>query len=307
MNRQTKIISAALALTVVGTVILGLTYYELHSGPGFNSEFYANPNPQTAKPFSYDDLASALKYVDADGMVNYKALKDQRNRLDSFCRLIANLDRKGFDKWPRKEKVAFWINVYNALTLKAIIDNYPIKASLLKSLTYPKNSIRQIPGVWDKRQFLVMGQKMTLNQVEHGVLRKKFKEPRIHVALVCAAMSCPPLRSVPYVSKKLDQHFDDQTRKFLSQPTKFRVDKKAKKVYLSKIFQWFGKDFVKIYKPAQGFTGYGETQRSVLNFVSKYISPEDAKYLRTGKYKLVYLDYDWTLNEQKSKKDSDKE
>ncbi len=302
MNRQTKIISAALALAVVGTAILGLTYFELHSDPGFDSEFYANPNPQTAKPFSYDDLASALKYVDHDGMVNYKALKGQRDRLDSFCRLIANLDRQKFDKWTRNDKVAFWINAYNALTLKAIIDNYPIKARLFKSLTYPKNSIRQIPGVWDKRQFLVMGQKMTLDQVEHRILREQFKEPRIHVALVCAARSCPPLRSVPYVSKKLDQQFDDQARKFLSQPTNFRVDKKAKKVYLSKIFQWFGKDFVTIYKPAQGFTGHGEAQRSVLNFVSKYLSAGDAEYLRTGKYKVLYLDYDWTLNEAKPKK-----
>ncbi len=307
MNRQSKIVCWVVGLAVIGTVILSLVYYDLYSGPGFDSEFYAKANSETAKLFSYDDLASALKYADDQGMVDYKELKSQRASLDVFCRLIADLERQEFGKWSRQEKIAFWTNVYNAVTLKAIIDNYPIKASLLKSLAYPKNSIRQIPGVWDKWQFLVMGQKMTLNQVEHSVLRKKFKDPRIHVALVCAAMSCPPLRNEPYVGKKLNKQFDAQSRKFLSNRSKFRIDRDAGKVYLAKIFQWFGQDFVEIYKPAEGFAGHSQAEKAVLNFVSKYLSGEDGEYLRAGKYKVLYLDYDWTLNEQKPKKANDKE
>ena len=269
---------------------------------GERQRFYADAKPGSGGRFSYKDYAAALKYVDEEGMVNYKALKAKRGKLDGFCRLIGNLDGEVFKKWNEQKQIAFWINAYNALTLKVIVDNYPIKAGLLKSLAYPKNSIRQISGVWDKVQFLVTGQKMTLNQIEHEVLRKKFTEPRIHVALVCAAMSCPPLRNEPYVGKKLNKQFDDQAGKFLSNRAQFRVDRKGKKVYLSKIFQWFGGDFEAKYKPEEGFAGHGRAAKSVLNFVSGYLPDQDAEYLRDGKYKVVYLEYDWSLNEQKTKK-----
>ena len=306
MNRHKKTFLVAVATVVI---LGGMAFYNWgDSGSRFDAQFYAEANPGRGKRFSYDDYTAALKYVDLQGMVNFKALKAKRDRLDSFCRLMGNLDPKVLEKWDEKKRIAFWINAYNALTLKVIIDNYPIKAGLFKSLTHPKNSIRQIRGVWDKWKFLVIGEKMTLNQIEHQVLRKKFAEPRIHVALVCAAMGCPPLRNEAYLGKTLSRQLDDQARKFLSKPAKFRVDRKGKKVFLSKIFQWFAGDFEGKYKPQQqGFAGHGPAARAMLNFVSKYLSDEDSEYLRTSKYKVVYLDYDWTLNEQKPKKDSKKE
>ncbi len=305
MSKHKKTFLAAIVLAVALAVILGGKAHYGWGGSGlqFDTEFYAKANPKPSKSFSYDDYAATLKYVDRQGMVNYKDLKAKRTRLDAFCRLMGNLEPKVIAKWDKQKQLAFWINAYNALTLKVIIDNYPIKAGLLKSLTYPKNSIRQIPGVWNKVQFLVLGEKMTLNQIEHEVLRKKFNEPRIHVALVCAAMGCPPLRNEPFLGKKINKQFDDQTRKFLSAPTRFRLDRKSKKVYLSKIFKWFGADFIQSYKPEQGFVGHGEAEQSVLNFLSKHLPAADGEYLRTGKYKIVYLDYDWTLNEPKPKKE----
>ena len=307
LARQGRTVRLVVGLAVSATVILGLVHCDLYGGAGFDSEFCAKVKGEAVKGFSCDDFASALKYVDDQGMVDYKGLKSNRARLDGFCRLVADLKTDEFDKWNRQEQIAVWTNVYNAVTLKAIIDNYPIKAGLLRSLAYPKNSIRQLPGVWDKWQFLVMGKRMTLNQVEHEVLRKQFKEPRIHVALVCAAMGCPPLRNEPYTGKKLDRQLDDQTRKFLSNGSKFRIDKTARKVYLSKIFQWFGQDFVESYTPAEGFGGHSESERAVLDFVSKYVPDEEADYLRSDKYETSYLDYDWALNEQKPRKVSDKE
>ena len=305
MSRHKKTFLAAVVLAVALAVFLGgMAHYGWGGGElQFDIEFYAKADPELGRSFSYDDYAATLKYVNRQGMVNYKDLKAKRTRLDAFCRLMGNLEPKVLQKWDKQKQLAFWINAYNALTLKVIIDNYPIKARLLKSLAYPKNSIRQIPNVWDKLQFLVAGQKMTLNQIEHEVLRKKFNEPRIHVALVCAAMSCPALRNEPYFGKTLNKQFDDQARKFLSVPTKFRVDRKSKKVHLSKIFKWFGADFIENYKPAQGFAGHSEAERSVLNFLSKHLSDADGEYLRTGKYKIVYLDYNWTLNAQKPKKE----
>ncbi len=249
--------------------------------------------PTTLPDDSYRTLLKA--HVDNNGMVDYKKLKAKANDLDKYLAKLATLDAKAFAKLNKQDKIALWINAYNALTLKAIISNYPIKWSYLRSIKYPKNSIRQIGGVWDKLKSDVMGRKMTLNDVEHNELRKKFNEPRIHMALVCAAMSCPPLRNEPFVGETLDKQLDDQTRRFLKNSARFRIDRKAKRVYLSPIFKWFGGDFVKSFGPN------GSDERAALNFIARYLPENDKKYLAKGKYKVKYLDYDWTLNERKTR------
>jgi hypothetical protein len=256
--------------------------------------------PEENRPFSYDDYAVALKaYVDDGGMVNYKGLKADPARLDAFGAALAALDPKTFEAWSDAEKIAFWANAYNALTLKAISHHYPIKASFGKSLLYPKNSIRQIPGVWTKLRFVVMGREMTLDEIEHKELRAKFDEPRIHMALVCAAMSCPPLRNEPYVAERLDEQFADQARRFLARKDRFRIDREKRTVHLSAIFKWFGGDFVKKYGTADAFEGHSDADRAVLNYTAGILPEDDARFLRSAKLSISYLDYDWTLNEQK--------
>lgn len=253
---------------------------------------------QAANPLA-DDFAAVLKtHVNQSGMVNYRGFKDNPGRLISFVAAIDVLTPDVYRKWSEKEKIAFWINAYNALTLKAIIDHYPISAGFFKALAYPRNSIRQIPGVWDNLRFGVLGKKMTLDEIEHGVLRKEFNEPRIHMALVCAAMGCPPLRNEPYVGEKLDQQLDDQARHFLANPRKFAINRDQGKVYLSPIFKWFGGDFVKTYGTDKEFAGFSPEERAVLNFLAKYVNEGDREYLLRGGYAISYLDYDWSLNEQ---------
>jgi len=249
--------------------------------------------------FSYDPYADLLgKYVDERGLVDYQGLKADRGALDAFAGSLARLSTREYGRWNESQRVAFWINAYNALTLVAILEHYPIKASFAGSLLFPKNSIRQIPGVWDKLQFVVMGKPMTLDDIEHRTLRKEFDEPRIHVALVCAAMGCPPLLNEPFVGERLDAQLDGQARRFLNNRKRFRIDREQGRVYLSPIFKWFGKDFVKSYGTDDKFSGHSEAQRAVLNFVSKYLSEEDRTYLSTGKFSIGYLDYGWSLNEQ---------
>ena len=247
----------------------------------------------------YTSYASTLKqHVDDRGMVNYRALKAKPADLKAFLDSMARLDRAAFNDWPEQDRIAFWINAYNALTLKAILDHYPIKASGLSAWTYPKNSIRQIDGVWDKLKFRVMGRDMTLDEIEHQVLRKDYNEPRIHTALVCAAMGCPRLLNKPYEGAKLDAQFDEQTRDLLGHPKKFAIDRRRRTVHLSPIFKWFGEDFTKKYTPRRGFGDHSDSERAVLHFVSKHLDAADARYLETGDYKVKYLDYDWSLNEQ---------
>ena len=252
--------------------------------------------------FSYAPYADVLsKYVDKEGLVNYKALKANREDLDRFTRELADLDSAVYTTWTYKEKIAFWINAYNALTLQVIVDRYPIKAGVIASAKYPKNSIRQISGVWDKITFPVMGKPMTLEDIEQGTLRKKFAEPRIHFALVCAAMGCPRPRDEPYTGDKLEGQFADQTRSFVAEHTKFHTGQERDLVHISPIFKWFGEDFVPTYGTSMEFAGHEPEERAVLNYLSKYLSEQDQQYLEQGDYQIKYLDYDWTLNEQPSK------
>jgi hypothetical protein len=239
-----------------------------------------------------DDYAIVLKnYVDSHGMVNYKNLKAQPQKLESFIASMDKLDPNSYSKFDDKQKIAFWLNAYNAFTLKAIIDNYPIKSDFFKSMYYPKNSIRQIPGVWDKLTFKVMSKDYTLEHIEHNILRKNFKEPGVHMAMVCAAMGCPPLRNEPYYGKKLDEQLDDQSRKFLANPTKLRFDPKKKLLHLSPIFKWFADDFTNTTT---------KKDAAILEFISKYLDEDHAFHDSPKKtIKIKYLDYDWSLNEQR--------
>ncbi len=299
MKRGIKItLGVGLALLVAMSAMAYVAYREFVGIETFDEGFYAAGSNHNSE-FSYDSYAAVLrKHVDANGMVSYAALKESPAELHRFVLRLAGVDPKTYEAWDEQAKIAFWINAYNALTLKVIIDHYPIKAGLLSGMAYLDNSIRQIPGVWDKIQFLVMGRKITLKQIEHETLRAKFNEPRIHVALVCAAMGCPQLRNEPFVGRKLDEQLDDQSKGFVSNPAKFRIERDAGKVHLSSILKWFGEDFVKGYKPDAGFTsGDSDAERAVLHFISGYLPAEDAGYLKTVRYKVKYLDYDWSLNE----------
>jgi len=248
----------------------------------------------------FTDYADILRaHVDNQGMVSYKDLSADPGKLDAFAQQLATLDRPTFDKWNDSERIAFWINAYNGLTLKAIIDNYPIEASWTVSLRFPNNSIRQIPGVWNRLKFSIMGRAMTLDEIEHGILRNEFDEPRIHMALVCAAMGCPPLRNEPYIGSILDQQLDDQAKRFLSNQAKFSIDHERQIVYLSSIFKWFRKDFAKTYGGDERFSNYGASERAVLSFISRYIGESNSTLLAGETiYRINYLDYDWSLNEQ---------
>ncbi len=249
-------------------------------------------------PAIFRPLAEALQFVDQRGLVDYAGLKKNRGSLDLFAEGLASLSPMDYRDYDMEQRIAFWINAYNGFTLLAIVNHYPIQPSFLTSLIYPRNSIRQISGVWNKLKFQVMGSEMTLDHIEHQILRGEFDEPRIHLALVCAALSCPPLRNQPYVGSRLEAQFQDQARRFLSDPSKFRIDQDTATVYLSEIFKWFGADFVSRYGTMHQFEKFPVEQRAVLNFISSYLSEADAAYLRSGEYELEYLDYDWSLNEQ---------
>lgn len=251
-------------------------------------------------PELYTVYAAVLaEFVDDDGMVDYRGLKDDRAGLDAFISALGETSRSDHDDWSREQKIAFWINAYNALTLRAVIDHYPIEADGLSALRFPTNSIRQIDGVWTDLEWTVLGRRTTLDKIEHEVLRAEFKEPRIHVALVCAAMGCPELRREPYLADHLDEQFKAQAEEFFRDGNKFRIDRAEREVHLSPIFKWFGDDFKAKYAPRRGFEDLGREEAAVMNFVAQHVRERDASWLSRVDFDIEWLDYDWSLNEQR--------
>jgi hypothetical protein len=258
----------------------------------------------TAQSFDHAPFDTVLARFVRDGRVDYAALKIGRDPLDAYLESVAQVAPDDFASWSEVERIAFLINAYNAYTLQTIIDHYPIESGGFfkklvhpKRFAYPDNSIRQVDGAFDGIMHVIAGQEMTLDDIEHARLREEYSEPRIHFALVCAAVSCPPLREEAYRGERLGEQLDDQGRQFINDPRLNRIEIERRQVHLSKIFDWFGEDFRDF---AQSDGGYQADQQlnGVLTFVSRYLRERAVSFLQTGDYKVNFLDYDWTLNDQ---------
>ncbi len=212
-----------------------------------------------------------------DGWVDYAGLEQNPADLKAYLDRLAVVSDTEFEQWSEREQLAFLINLYNAATLKLIIDHYPVE-SIRKIWPAWKNP-------WKQEVVRLFGDEVHLDHVEHGLIRKDFKEPRIHFALVCAAVSCPLLREEPYTPGKLDEQLQDQGRAFLNTTSKNRVDIEGQTAHLSAIFKWFSGDFE-------------EHSGSILAFVQGYFPEETARKIEDGTFKVEYLDYDWSLNDR---------
>lgn len=221
---------------------------------------------------SFDELLQ--KYVNEEGMVDYKGLKTERSSLKGYLKILEGNAPK--DSWTAKQTLAFWINAYNAYTLDLILEHYPVTS--IKEI----GSTIKIPFVstaWDIKFINIGGVEYDLNNIEHGIIRKEFDEPRIHFALVCAAVSCPKLQNRAYFPESLDDQLTEATKDFLADPSKNEF-KSSKKATLSKIFNWYGGDF--------------NNDGTLIEYLNQYAATKLEKNAR-----IDWKDYDWALNEQK--------
>lgn len=200
-------------------------------------------------------------YVSDEGNVNYKQIikspEDLKVYLNNLVGSQPNLN------WTKNEQLAYWINAYNAYTIKLIIDNYPI------------NSIKDIRNPWDEKFIPFDGQLISLNFIEHEILRK-MDEPRIHFAIVCASVSCPKLQNDAFVPNQLEKQLTVATKSFLADTDRNDITKNELRI--SQIFKWFTKDF--------------KQNGSLIEFLNKYTDKEISESA-----KLTYLDYNWALND----------
>jgi hypothetical protein len=211
------------------------------------------------------------KHVNTSGLVDYKGIQKDKAELDAYLKTLS--DNAPQASWSENEQKAYWINAYNAYTVSLILMHYPVKS--IKDIA---GKIYKINTAWDIQFINIGGKKYDLNNIEHGMLRKKFNDPRIHFAIVCASMSCAKLRRDAYMPAKLDAQLDEAGRDFLNNKLKNRIS--ADKAELSKYFSWYKGDFTK--------------NGSLENFINKYSVTQIS-----AKTKISYLDYDWSLNEQK--------
>ena len=202
------------------------------------------------------------KHVSDQGNVNYKGFKADQVKFDAYLKMLSNNPPK--DSWGKNETLAYWMNVYNAYTVKLILNNYPTQ------------SIKDISRPWNER-FIKIGEKWyTLNDVEHRIIRK-MDEPRIHFALVCAAVSCPRLYNRAFTAEDLEADLELLTKGFLSDTSKNEFTEDTIKI--SKIFKWYGSDFK-------------NDDSDLIVFFNQY---SDIKI--SSKAKKSYKDYNWSLNE----------
>jgi len=238
--------------------------------------------PITASVFdqTHEEWNKVLQEYVKDGRVNYQGLKTKPIGFNRYIAQLASVKKADFDDWTKEEKLAYWINAYNAYTVKAILDNYPVK------------SIKDIPGVWKKLPVTAGGEELTLDKIEHKKLREELKEPRIHFAINCASIGCPVLLGEAYRSDKLEAQFSTNIKAMLGNSGQFRLDRGDKQIYLSKILDWFGDDF----KGFKGVNFYGSKKNGVVSFLSNYLPESDKKLVRSEKFAIKWLDYDWNLN-----------
>lgn len=227
------------------------------------------------------NFATVLTKFVVDGKVDYAALKRDRSDLDAYLEKVAGVSRPQFDGASADAQVAYLINAYNAYTLEAIIDNYPIKGGWFGGA----NSIKGIAGVWNRQKHRTALGKVTLDFIEHETLRKKYSMPGIHMGLVCASIGCPPLRAEPFRADQLQAQLEDQARVYLASPSGVRVNKGT--VRVSMIFKWFGSDF----------EGVGGWKKWVAARVPADRREVVSEALESDSFE--WLKYDWSLNDHK--------
>jgi hypothetical protein len=248
--------------------------------------------PTSSFDHSYQAYAALLTSTIRGARVDYGRLVSRKRDLDLVAeqfRVPAENTERG---WHRPERMAFWINAYNVFTLKAIADRYPIRARLFT--LQPRNSIRQIEGVWTDLRFNVASRQLTLDDIEHRILRPEFKDARVHFALNCASVSCPPLREEPYVASRLDAQMDDAARRYLASPLGLQLT--GGTLSVSSIFKWYGDDFIAAFAgPAEGERAAKE--RAIRGVIATYGPAAAQQVARSPDARVRFLRYDWSLND----------
>jgi hypothetical protein len=227
-----------------------------------------------------------------DGYVYYRALKSERATLDAYVNQLATVDA---NRLSRDEQIAFWLNAYNALVLRTVIDDYPVPQ---RSADYPQHSIRQIPGAFERLSHAVAGRMVTLDYIEQTVLAA-FGDPRLYFAIGRGAVGGGRLRSEAFAPATIETQLAQVAGECASRTACIQVDTGATRLMASAIFSWREKDFVAAYagKADAAYATRSAVERAILAFVEPKLLTGEREFLTKNRFQLAYKSFDWSLND----------
>jgi hypothetical protein len=242
------------------------------------------------KPF--DEILDT--YV-RDGYVYYNALKIERAKFDRYVASLEATPADTVNKWAPSRQLAFWINTYNALVLQTVIDHYPIRG---KSADFPPNSIRQVPGAFERHQFKAGGRTFTLDSLEKDVIAP-FGDARAVLALGRGSVSSGRLKSEAYAADRIDQQLDEMTRELVSRFKLVKVDVPNNELSVSALFSWREAVFTSVWASRANpqYAARSPLERAVLAMIDPLLVPNEKTFLSKNQFKMTFQDFDWTLND----------
>ena len=240
-----------------------------------------------------DQLDRLLDLYVRDGFVYYAALRVERTALDRVIQAFAD-EPPAFGDWPSEDQQAFWLNAYNALVLRTVVDHYPIRG---RSPEYPADSIRQISGAFEARSHRVAGRSVTLDDIEADVLAA-FDDPRLFLALGRGAVGSGRLRSEAFAGSRLEGQLMDVVKEFATTPRHVTLDRLDDAVIVSPIFGWREVEFVSSYAN-RGWADSGRSpiERAILTMIEPALYPSERVFLTRNRFTLRYQEFDWRLND----------
>ncbi len=315
-------ISGSIPMIIAAAIILCITAPALPTGTA------------SAQGLDHTQWDTILYKYTENGLVEYSSLKNDSSELDAYLAMLTRNSASDYESWSREERMAFWINAYNAVTIHGILLNYPIQpGGFFARRRFPQSSIRQIKDFWDTEFIELAGRPVTLDEIEHEMLRKEFRDPRIHFSIVCASAGCPVLSGSAYTAEGLNEQLSRDAIRFLADPKKVLLDRENNVLNVSEIFKWYKDDFYEWEKSAwEEFSGdkqqstndqvrkrghepkkapesdkhplpawlkrYGRSSRGFVKFIVDYASSDISEYIVDRSPELKYIEYDWTLNEK---------
>lgn len=229
-----------------------------------------------------------------DGLVYYRALKSERSGLDRYVASL-NVPAATYNGWSQPQKMAFWVDAYNAFVLTTVINHYPIRG---RSASFPASSVRQIPGAFDQTAWHAAGRSVTLDGIEKTIL-PEFKEPRLFLALGRGAVGSGRLRSEAYTGERLEKQLTDIQQEFVSDRQLLRVDRLINQITVTPILSWREQDFTAAYDKDKdpAFAQRSPIERALIAFVKPNLLPLEREFVAKNEFKVSFHDFDWRLND----------
>jgi Protein of unknown function, DUF547 len=254
----------------------------------------AQQPPSTAEPL-HRPFDQILDLYVRDGYVYYRALRTERARLDRYVASL-NVTASTYAGWSREQKIAYWLNAYNAFVLQTVAQHFPIQG---RAASYPPGSIRQIPGAFDQKRHRAAGKAISLDEIEKGLA--EFKDPRLYFALGRGAAGSGRLRSEAYTAGRLEEQIALQTTDFLTRQNHLNIDPAAKQIEVSPIIGWHEAEFAEAFGGANKVPQYAASrtpiERAVVALILPVLLPSERNFVEQNEYKLAWQEFDWKLND----------